>query len=197
MKEDFEVDDNGLPVFDTEQEFQDYLERKFEENGFTAIQEVSPHRSNYRVDLLLIHDEYGRIGVELKRLTGGSDAGKAHKQIVQQYSGKKYIGEPVHLWAFAPYMPKLQHEIMSETYDSRFQAGKIEVLQHFFQSYGIGFLNVHSSPYAQLRWGQTKEHSIPAFQMKDHLGEKERYEFDLESIRQRVSERLYPEREVF
>ncbi|MCQ4334816.1 hypothetical protein KM295_15280, partial [Natronomonas sp. F2-12] len=82
--EEAEVDGRGLPVFDTEQEFQDFLERKFEENEYTAIQEVSPHRSNYRADLLLMHDEFGRIGLELKRLTGGSDAGKAHQQIVRQ-----------------------------------------------------------------------------------------------------------------
>lgn len=189
--EEREVSRNGLPVFDTEQEFQDYLERKFEENGYTAIQEVSPHRSNYRADLLLIHDEFGRIGLELKRLTGGSDAGKAHQQIVRQYSGKRYISERVNLWAFAPYMPKLQSAQMRQHRDQqRFQGGKLEVLEHFFQRCGIGVLNVHETTYARLKWGSSREYMLPAFPMKRDFPVGQKTEYNLESIRDRVSERL-------
>lgn len=195
--EEAEVDRHGLPVFDTEQEFQDFLERKFEENGFTAIQEVSPHRSNYRADLLLMHDEFGRIGLELKRLTGGSDAGRAHQQIVRQYSGKRYIGERVNLWAFAPYMPKLQYSIMTEGRSTKFQGGKLEVLEHFFQRYGIGVLNVHEATYARLKWGSSREYMLPAFPMKRDFPERQKTEYNLESIRERVSERLYPDKNPF
>ena len=197
--EEAEVGRNGLPVFDTEQEFQDYLERKFEENGYTAIQEVSPHKSNYRADLLLMHDEFGRIGLELKRLTGGSDAGRAHQQIARQYAGKKYIGERVNLWAFAPYMPKLQSAEMKETrgFASGFQKGKLEVLEHFFQRYGIGVLNVHEAAYARLKWGSNREYMLPAFPMERDFPVRQKTEYDLESIRERVSERLYPEKDVF
>lgn len=186
---DFEVGGNGLPVFHTESDFQDWLEEKFESEGWTAIQEVSPHRSNYRADLLLMHDEFGRIGMELKRLTGGSDAGRAHQQIVRQYSGKKYIGERVDKWAFAPYMPKLQYD--QEKRQPQFQWGKLEVLEHFFQSYGIGVLNVHESAYARLKWGATKEYMLPAFPMKKQVPERNEEGYDLNKIEERIDERLY------
>lgn len=88
---DTEVAPNGLPVFNSEQAFQEYLEEQFEGNGFTAIKEVSPAHSNYRADLLLIHDEFGKIGLELKKLSGGTDAGRAHQQIVRQYAGKSTL----------------------------------------------------------------------------------------------------------
>jgi len=196
--EDVEVDRRGLPVFDTEQTFQDFLERKFEENGFTAIQEVSPHRSNYRADLLLMHDEFGRIGLELKRLSGGSDAGRAHQQIVRRYSGKKYIGERVDLWAFAPYIPKLQSAQMREARKAAsFQKGKLEVLEHFFQRYGIGVLNVHERPYARLKWGSSREYMLPGFPMKRDFPASQKTDYNLANIRERVSERLYPEKDVF
>jgi len=191
---DDKIGDNGLPVFDTEQAFQDYLEQKFEENGFTAIQEVSPHRSNYRADLLLMHEEFGKIGLELKRLTGGSDAGRAHQQIVRQYSGKKYLGERVHLWAFAPYIPKLQSaEMRGARKAASFQRGKLEVLEHFFQRYGIGVLNVHETAYSRLKWGSRQEYMLPAFPMKRDIPQGQRTKYDLESIKKRVSERLYPD----
>jgi len=196
--EEAEVDGRGLPVFDTEQAFQDYLERKFEENGYTAIQEVSPHRSNYRADLLLMHDEFGRIGLELKRLTGGSDAGRAHQQIVRQYSGKKYIGERVNLWAFAPYIPKLQAARMDDNqHQIGFQGGKLEVLEHFFQRYGIGVLNVHETTYARLKWGSSREYMLPAFPMKRDFPDGQKNKYNIDSIRERVSKRLYPEKGDF
>lgn len=189
-----ERSDNGLPYFDTEQELQDWLEEKFENNGFTAIQEVSPHNSQYRVDLLLLHDEFGPIGLELKRLTGGSNAARAHQQITRQYSGKKYIGKTVKKWAFVPYMPKLQHEQDNRSREN-FQRGKLEVLEHFFQKYGIGVLNLHSRPYARIKFGNTTEHMLPAFGMaRDiHPGSTD---YDLNSIEERISERLYPDQKL-
>jgi len=190
--EDAETDTVGLPYFDTEQEFQDFLEEKFEAHGFDAIQEVSPHNSKYKADLLLLHDQYGAIGLELKRLTGGSDAGKAHQQIVRQYAGQKYINRRVRLWAFAPYMPKLQAE-MDEGTSHGFQRGKLEALEHFFQRYGIGVLNVHH-PYTRIKWGISREYMIPGFELEVKPSGRET---NLEKIRKRVSERLYPDRDIF
>lgn len=190
--ENTETDTVGLPYLDTEQEFQDFLEAKFETHGFDAIQEVTPRNSKYRADLLLLHDEYGPIGLELKRLTGGSDAGKAHQQIVRQYAGRKYINRRVKLWAFAPYMPKLQVEMDEGTHHG-FQRGKLEVLEHFFQRYGIGVLDVHSH-YAQLKWGATNEYMLPAFGLNTEVTG---VDTDMEKIRKRVSERLYPDRDIF
>jgi hypothetical protein len=183
-----ETSDNGLPYFDSEQEFQDYLEVKFEAEGFDVIQEVSPHGSRYRADLLLLHDEYGPIGMELKRLTGGTDAGKAHQQIVRQYSGRKYIGRKVKKWVFAPYMPKLQYDLDTEGRTDKFQRGKLEVLEHFFQAYGIGVLNVHSRPYARIKWGANRTHMLPAFGMAREIYEPD---YDLDSIEERIATRLY------
>lgn len=177
-----------LPEFETEKEFQNYLESELEDSGYTAIQEVSPDRSNYRVDLLLMHDIYGKIGLELKRLTGGTDAADAHRQIVKQYSREKYLGDKVRKWVFAPYMPKLQSE--QEHTMHGFQAGKLEVLKHFFQSYGIGVLDVHQSPYCYFEWGTGREYKIPAFSTNRQPMEKP-VDLDLPSIHDRVNDRLF------
>jgi hypothetical protein len=187
------IGDNGLPVFDSEQEFQDYLEQKFEAAGFTALQEVSPHNSRYRADLLLIHDDLGKIGLELKRLTGGADAGRAHQQIVRQYSGRQYLGDEVRLWAFAPYIPKLQHDEMVDNRNASFQQGKLEVLEHFFQQYGIGVLNVHDRAYARLKWGSNRPYMVSAFGMARDPGSMN---YDAKAIRDRVDERLYADSSV-
>lgn len=181
------MSNDPLPDFDSEQEFQDYLERVLEESGFTAIQEVKPHRSDYRVDLLLIHDDYGKIGLELKYLTGGTDAAQAHEQIVRQYSGKKYLGDRVVKWVFAPYMPKLQSE--QEHTAHGFQKGKHQVLKHMFQSYGIGFLDVHDSPYCFFEWGRKRKYKMPAF-TSNHYSISEPQNFDLGAIEERARERL-------
>jgi hypothetical protein len=186
-----EKSQNGLPIFESEQQFQNYLEEKFESAGFTAIQEVSPHHSQYRADMILLHDEFGPIGLELKLLSGGSDAGKAHQQIVRQYAGKKYIGHRVEKWAFAPYMPKLQDAENRKERDRAFQVGKLEVLEHFFHRYGIGTLNVHSRPYARLKWGSKKEFMLPAFPMKREIPERNRKGYNLELIDERIDSRLY------
>lgn len=186
--ESLETGYNGLPVFDTEQEFQDYLEQKFEAAGVTAIQEVSPHNSRYRADLLLIHDDLGKIGLELKRVTGGADAGRAHQQIVRQYAGRQYLGDEVRLWAFAPYVAKLQRDKLDDNRSPLFQEGKLEVLEHFFQQYGIGVLNVHETAYARLKWGASRPYMVPAFGMARDAGG---IDYDVEAIRDRVDDRLY------
>jgi hypothetical protein len=176
-----------LPEFDSEQEFQDYLESQLERQGYTAIQEVKPHKSNYRVDLLLIHDDYGKIGMELKYLTGGTDAANAHRQIVDQYAGRRYLGNKVIKWVFAPYMPKLQSE--QEHTVHGFQKGKRDIIENMFNSYGIGFLDVHSSPYCSFNWGKGKEYKMPAFTAKSGtLDEPD--DMDLEQINNRSRERL-------
>ena len=186
-----EKSQNGLPKFESEQGFQDYLEGEFERAGFTAIQEVSPHHSQYRADLLLLHDEFGPIGLELKFLTGGSDAGKAHQQIVRQYAGKKYVGRRVERWAVAPYIHKLHGAEKRHERDRAFQVGKLEALEHFFHRYGIGTLNVHMRPYARLKWGSQKEFMLPAFPMKREIPERNREGYDLERIDDRIDTRLY------
>lgn len=182
---------SGIPEFDDEQAFQDYLEERFEASGYTAIQEVSPHGSRYRADMLLMHDRYGRIGLELKYLTGGTDAATAHKQIVDQYAGRKYLGERVEKWAFAPYMPKLREEQLDGE-SHGYQSGKLEVLEHFFQRYGIGLLNVHESPYARIKWGARQDFMIPAFV----IGNETRHSgfstsARLAQIESRIEERLF------
>jgi len=182
-----ETSHNGLPYFDTEQEFQDYLESKFESVGFDVIQEVSPHNSQYRVDLLLLHDEYGPIGMELKRLTGGSDAGKAHQQIVRQYSGRRYIGKKVkngYSHRISRNCNTIQILRIGQTIFKR----KIRSLRTLFQAYGIGVLNVHSRPYSRIKWGHDNKHMLPGFSMA-----RKRFEpdYNLDSIESRIAERLY------
>lgn len=78
-----------------------------------------------------------------------------------------------------------------------FQRGKLEVLEHFFQRYGIGVLNVHNRPYARLKWGSSRKYMLPAFPLKRSIPEDHEEQYDLNSIRSLVSNRLYPNKDVF
>jgi hypothetical protein len=145
---DKEVDnprDGGMTLcgeLRSEKELQEWLEQNFEKHGWTAIREISPHNSTRRADLLVEHDDYGRIGIETKYFDGdgGAKAAKAHHQITRQYRGRTYLTDRVNKWAICPYF----WGINSPDYIS-YQRPNIrsEFLREFFCSHGIGFIDLN------------------------------------------------------
>lgn len=140
---------------ESEDELQEWLEAAFEESGWTAIREVSPHSSDYRADLIVEHDEYGWFGIETKFIgsnQGPMDMAKAHHQIVQKYRGRKYIGNRIDLWAVCPYIKFTNcKEFPDDGKEDRRQRrrferekwGKINHTKAFFSHSGIGWINLN------------------------------------------------------
>jgi hypothetical protein len=142
------IEDAGMElcgVIESEDELQEWLEGAFEDAGWTAIREVSPHGSNLRADLLVQHEEFGWFGVETKfigKSQGPINLAKAHHQIVQQYRGRRYLGNKIDLWAVCPYI-RCAHTTSDE--HTRFEERKwsqVNNLQPFFQHSGIGWINL-------------------------------------------------------
>lgn len=138
------VNDKGMDLcgqLDSEDELQEWLEGHFENNGWTAIREVSPRKSNYKADLIVKNDEYGWVGIETKYFDGdgGAKVAKAHHQITRKYRGERYIGNRINLWAFCPYFKSLNS-------DSRMHSRKQEFRSRFsrelFCKHGIGYIDL-------------------------------------------------------
>lgn len=89
-----------------EDELQQILAEIFRSEGWTAIREYTPDRSQKRVDLFVEHERYGEMGIETKHLRSdrnGAKLAEAYVQITRDYWRKQYNGEKVLLWAIAPY----------------------------------------------------------------------------------------------
>jgi hypothetical protein len=126
---------NHTPEFEDEDDFRDWLEQQFSDDGWDTDHEVYPTSSKVRADLIVRNEEYGSIGIECKYMRSGPNGkkvGEALEQIVQKYRGKTYNGHTVDLWAFAPYFPE---GVSTCTQTIR------ELLCHF----GIGVIWTHKS----------------------------------------------------
>jgi len=151
------IQDAGLDlcgVLDSEDELQEWLKDAFEEAGWTAIREVSPHSSDYRADLIVEHDRFGWFGIETKFIGTGrglTNIAKAHHQIIQKYRGRRYIGEKIDLWCVCPYLqnantirePGMDKKKMRQrTEYERKRRQKLLSTRPFFQQAGIGWIGL-------------------------------------------------------
>jgi hypothetical protein len=146
--------DHGMQLcgqINSEDELQEWLEKRFEDAGWTAIREVSPHRSNYRADLIVEHDNFGWFGIETKfigKSQGPIDMAKAHHQITQKYRGKKYINNKIDLWAVCPYIKYGSLETLprdeqnGENNWRRRKRTQVYDTRVFFQHSGIGWIEL-------------------------------------------------------
>jgi len=109
------------PEPESEDQMQAQLEAFFENHGWTAIREVSPHHSSDRADLIVGSPQYGWFGIETKfwEQDGGAKLADAHEQIVGQYRGQKYIGERIDRWVLFPYFSGQQRENDDERLSAR------------------------------------------------------------------------------
>ena len=178
-----------LADLSNEDELQQYLEERFESAGWDAIREVKPDRSDYRVDLLLLHPEYGRIGVETKYIRpgdGGRVFAEACQQIVGQYWHQKYLGEKVTLWAVAPYFEVGHRPDELDEWASGHTMGRQQFVREFFCRLGIGFINL-SGFYAIIDFAYSvPEYKIPGFGMGRPVPERHYENVDPDAIRESV-----------
>lgn len=147
----------------SEDDLQEWLEGFFEQNGWSAIREASPHNSRCSADLIVEHDEYGWVGIETKYFhgDGGGKAADAHHQITRKYRGRTYIGERIDLWAICPYFwgidsPDYKLKRQQQTTRSKF-------MREMFCRHGIGFVDLnrpvllidfaYSQPHAKIPVG--------------------------------------------
>lgn len=138
------VNDRGMELCDTvdsEEELQQWLESFFEENGWTAIREVSPHKSNYKADLIVNHHDYGWIGIETKYFEGdgGAKVAEAHHQLTRKYRSEKYINNKIDLWAFCPYFTAYNSD---SRLHSREQQIRGQFSRELFSKHGVGYIDL-------------------------------------------------------
>lgn len=174
---------------DNEDELQEWVSEGLETNGWDVIREVSPDRSDYRVDLLCIHPQFGRIGVETKYVgtgEGGKKISRAHEQITQQYWNKKYWNDKILLWAICPYFERAYCE---GDYNRTATAERNEFTREFFCHYGIGYLQP-THTYNVIDFGYSvAERKIPAFSVDRDIPSRHYENVDIENVRESVREK--------
>lgn len=141
-----EIEDSGMHlcgVLDSEDELQQWLESFFEENGWTAIREVSPRNGICRADLIVGHSEYGWYGIETKYITGdcGGKIADAHHKITEKYRGRKYINRRINCWLVCPYFWCYG----PDDYRSTTQRTRADLISGMFSRHGIGYINLDKS----------------------------------------------------
>jgi len=167
--------------FSNEDEFQEWLQRRFRSHGWEAFREVSPSGTEYRADLLVHHDNWGWIGIECKYMTSprnGKKVGEAIEQILTKYRGEEYppATEEVDLWAMSPYFSKDGGSTIGINQTIR------EVLCHF----GIAVLWPHNR-------SMKIDFAYSSSETKILLGDESGSEYgDIERIREMVSKKKEP-----
>ncbi len=178
-----------LDKLEDEDQLQQFLAERINQAGWDAIREVSPDRSDYSVDLLLLHPEYGRIGVETKYIRpgdGGRVFAKACQQIVGQYWNQKYLGEKVTLWAIAPYFEVSHQSNELDQFTRGHVNGRQKFVREFFCRLGIGFINLSGS-YVIVDFAYSvPEYKIPGFELDRPIPERHYENVDPDAIRESV-----------
>lgn len=176
-------------VFGDENELKDYLEDKFESNGWDCLREVRPDRSQYKVDIILKHDFFGPIGMEVKYLKAGDSAGviaDAHKQVTNQYWDKKYFGEKILKWTVCIYERRLHGSDDNVDEWGRNMVGiRKRFTREFFCRYGIGVLRL--GDFAEIDFNySSNEHKIPCFPIIEPIPPIRYESTDLESLHESI-----------
>lgn len=172
---------------DSEEELQLWLEEYFEDNGWIAIREVSPHYSSYKADLIVSHDDYGWFGIETKYFEGdgGGKMADAHHQITRKYRHQHYLGEKISLWAVCPYFSGLH--AAGEYSNSRQQQGRATLMREFFCRHGIGYIDLDSSNVKIDFAMSSKETKVPVGGEYEKYLDEYREKVDMDHIREMVS----------
>jgi len=173
---------------DSEQELQEWLESYFEENGWTAIREVSPNNSTYKADLIVNHEDYGWIGVETKFFEGdgGGKMADAHHQIVRKYRHEKYINNRIRLWAVCPYFSGINDQ---SEYKKRQQQNRATIMREFFCRHGIGYIDLDKGNVEIDFAYSSSDTKIPVGGDYSESLEERREDVDIGKIRDMVSKK--------
>ena len=172
-----------------EDELQIYLKEQFERQGWTVMREVNPDHSNLRVDLLLSHDTFGRIGIETKyvqKTDGDIILAEGHKQITRRYWNEKYQDEKILLWALCPYLEG-EYENEKSDYHRTLLKRRHQAAGSFCNQYGIGYLQL-TTHYTSINYAaHVPELRIPAFPVEDDIPYRSYETVNIKSIRNSVA----------
>lgn len=127
-----------LDDIESEDELQEWLKSYFEDQGWTALREVSPDWSDDSADLLVKHTDYGWFGIETKYFRpedGGRKLANAHRQILFQYRGRNYLNNTINLWALCPYFDDSARPHARVSSHSQF-------IREFLCGHGIGYIDL-------------------------------------------------------
>lgn len=173
---------------ESEEELQVWLENYFEKHGWTAIREVSPARSSVRADLIVEHDDYGRIGIEAKyfKRDGGAKIAQAHHQIIKKYRGKKFIGKRIDLWAICPYFHGMNSQ--RATLSTNQQHLRSRLMREMFCKHGIGYIGLDTSEPLLIDFA----YSVPVAKIPVNGNEDSRHyeNVDIEEINDAVQKKM-------
>jgi hypothetical protein len=168
-----------------EYELQSWLESYFEDCGWTAIREVSPHRSDFKADLIVEHEDYGWIGIEAKYFDsdGGAKIADAHHQITRKYRGEKYLNNRIDLWAICPYFSSRYFD----GYHINQNTFRAQTTREFFCRHGIGYINLVGDDLL-IDFAYSRGHAkIP---VNDESDSRHHDNVDIESIRSTVQKKM-------
>lgn len=185
-----------------ENDLQKYLKAGLEAGGWDVLREMNPDNSNKRVDIVAIKPEFGRIGIETKYRSDGSaasHASEALRQIYNDYSTKRYLGERIDLWAIAIYGTKYDHEGYDESdfpdrqyYLSaeRARQARLAEVERMVQGLGVGWVTAYADRVMAKFSAEATEYKMPLFTLEKR-GMPSRYKrrFDREHVLRKCRER--------
>lgn len=185
---------------DCEEDLQKYLEAGMLTEGWDVIREMNPDNSNKRVDLVGIHPQYGRIGVETKYQNNGSFGSHVAEGIRQilGYSKHRYLGEEIDLWAIGIHGSKfkfIQERIRDDEEKRRRLRElfwKLHTQQRVVNGFGIGWLNLSNDRVVVEFAADTPTYRIPLFTLEERgwpWWYNENGEFDRPTVVQKVNNR--------
>lgn len=180
-----------LDELNNENELQIYLKEQFESQGWNVRREVCPDKSESRVDLILSHDVFGRIGVETKyvgKRGGDIILAQGHHQITQQYWNETYDGDKIALWALCPYITSSYDESI-EQYTKTVLDRRHKAARSYCNQYGIGYLEL-TTHFTRIEYAENvRARRIPAFPVESEIPPKDYRDVDIDAIRDLVENR--------
>lgn len=147
--------------------------------GWDVIREMNPDHTDYRADIVATHERFGWLGIETKYLAGcnyGRDIAHAHRQIIKQYRGRRYLGNDVDLWAVCAY----------PSHVSDLSTWSAPRMREFLNVYGIGWVNIN--PWrleADFAYSDVSK-KIPLAALRDPIPGDRIMDTDVDSVRQAV-----------
>jgi len=166
----------------SEDDLQHYIAAGMEQNGWTALREVTTAFGNHRADIIGHKDDIGTVGIECKYVTGGPIvAAEAARQIIDKYAGEKFINWRVDMWAVCLYgrafRPASERPTESE-HRRGLDRGTIYTSKRILNGLGIGFTTSYADR-VQIEFlpsGQGVQ--IPLFQNDGEMPETYTENFD-------------------
>lgn len=190
------TDGTILSEIGSESELVDFLTDGMTAHGWEVAREVQPDSSEYRVDIIATHAEYGRIGLEAKYIDaaggGGKKIAQAHEQVTRQYWNETYDDEKITLWAICPFFARLVPANQRCSRDRKSTEMYQKMTMEFLRHYGIGHVSVDNR-YVLVDFisDSVSEYMVPLFPIEWDIPQSTK-NCDTETIREKVAQRREP-----